>query len=284
MVIKREPTLRSQWLGQQLRELREAAKLRLSDVAEYMLHNQGTISRYESGILPPKPAEVLALVNLYGVDDLTQRDALDRLSRETWRKGWWDGYAGQVAHDFIDYAWLEDRATSIRSFDTLTLPGLVQTRGFAEAVIRASDPDEDEERINGWLQFRMDRQQLLQRADAPQISLVVDEGLVRRSIGGCDAMAEQLYQLNELGSTMNFEIHVLPHSAGAHAAHDGAFQIFELPEPYPEVAYAETLAGSIYVESEKVSRFARAYDRLQQSALPPDESAALIAAAAKELT
>lgn len=284
MAIKRGPTLRSQWLGQQLHEARERAKIRMQDVAEHMLRDQGTISRWEAGIVPPKPADVLALLNLYGVDELAHREALDRLSRESWRKGWWDGYTGQVAHDFIDYAWLEDRATLIRSADALVIPGLIQTPDYADAVIRTFDPDASAERIKRWLQFRVKRQDLLIRDDPPALAYVLDEALLRRPVGGPDVMRAQLHHLLDLADRPNTTVQVLPFSTGGHSGQQGAFQIFELPEPYPEVAYAETLAGSIYVESDKVDRFIRAYDQLRYAALPPDESVALISAAGKELT
>lgn len=283
MAQKRGPTLRAQWLGQQLYEARTAAKLRMVDAAEYLLRDQGSISRWESGSVPPKPADVMALLNLYGVDDLAQRDALERLSRDTWRKGWWDGFSGQIADDFIDYAWLEDRAISIRMFSALVIPGLLQTRAYAKAVIRVFDADATEAQIERGLQFRVSRQELLARDDTPRLQVILDEALLRRPVGGAKAMRAQLDHLSELSRRKAVELRVLPFSAGAHAGQQGAFQIFEQPDPFAEVAYAETLAGSNYVESDKVDRFIRAYAQIHQASLSLEKSAALLRSAAKEL-
>lgn len=282
MARKRGPTLRAQWLGQQLYEARLAAKLRMVDAAEHVVRDQGSISRWESGAVPPKPADVLALLNLYGVDDLATREGLERLSRDSWRKGWWDGYSGQLADDFIDYAWLEDRAISIRMFSALVIPGLVQTRGYATAVIRVFDPDATKTQIERGLQFRVSRQELLARDDAPRLEIVLDEALLRRPVGGTEVMREQLDHLCELAQRKNVELRVLPFSAGEHAGQQGAFQIFEQPDPYAEVAYAETLAGSNYVESDKVDNFVRAYAQIRTASLNPEKSAALLRSAAKE--
>lgn len=280
---KQGPTLRAQWLGQQLNEARTAAKLTLRDAGAYLLRDMATISRFENGIVPPRPGDVAGLLNLYGVDDAAKREALDHLSRDIWIKGWWDGYTGHVARNFIDYAWLEDRAHSIRSYDALVLPGLVQTPEYAEAVIRAVDPDESDEQIEQWVHFRMNRLGVLDKDDPPKMSIVLDETSIRRSPCSTDAMRAQLARLSELDAHPGVELRILPLRAVGHPAPYGAFQIFGLPAPYPEVAYAESLAGSLYVESNAVDRFVRAYDRLQAAALAPEESAALLASAAKEL-
>ena len=90
-------TLRSQWLGQQLRELREANGLKIKEVAEYLQRDPGTVSRFESGFYPIRRPDLMALLGLYGISDRKRRDALMTLSEDVWQKGWWDGYAGDVA-------------------------------------------------------------------------------------------------------------------------------------------------------------------------------------------
>lgn len=282
---KRPPTLRSQWLGQLLKEARTEAELTLQDAASYLSTDKGTMSRYESGHIPAKPQDVVALLNLYGVDDLARRDALIELSREAWRRDWWDGYHGQLVQKSIDYAWLEDRAITIRSFDSLTLPGLVQTPEFAEAVIRAHEPDKHDEYIQRGVEFRMERQRVLRKRHPPTVTSIIDEALLHRPIGGAETMAAQCERLLGLAEAGTVEIRVLPFAVGAHGGQQGAFQIFELPDPFPQVGYAETISGATYIESEgAVIEFVRAYDRLRKAALPADKSAALIAKAAKGWT
>ncbi|WP_406317085.1 DUF5753 domain-containing protein [Streptosporangium sp. NBC_01639] len=71
-------------------------------------------------------------------------------------------------------------------------------------------------------------------------------------------------------------IQVLPFTVGAHASPEGSFTIFDMPEPYVDVAYVETRGGAVYTEAEDAEVFARAYDSLQSAALTPDASAIVI--------
>lgn len=280
----RGPTLRTQWLGQLLNQTRREARKTLRDASAYLSIDTSTMSRYESGHIPPKPQDVVSLLNLYGLDDVRRRDSLIELSREAWRRDWWDGYHGDLLPKFLDYAWLEDRATAIRSFEVLAFSGLIQTREFAEAVIRAHEADRDDQYIRRGVEFRMERQRVLRKDAPPKLSLVLDEALLHRPFGGPKVMSQQLDHLAELTRTGAAEIRVLPYAVGAHCGVRGPFQIFDLPEPFPTVGYAETMAGSVYVESEGVDRFVQTYDRLRNVALAPDKSAKLIAKAAKEMT
>lgn len=279
MESKRGPTLRAQWLGQQLREWREAQRLTLKDAGDYVQRDPATVSRMESGIVPARTPDVLAFLNLYQVDDERQRQALENLSRDVWQKGWWDGYAEHVAGALMDLSWLESRAQGIRSFDALVLPGLLQSEGYARATIQAADPDVSAEQFERWVEFRRTRQYVLDRCNPPSLFAIVDEGLLRRPIGGPAAMRTQLAYLLEATKRANVELRVLPYRAGAHASPDGCFRLLEMPEPYPEVAHMDTAGGSLYVESDRVTRLAAAYDRMRQATLDADESAALIAAA-----
>ncbi|MEV7968754.1 helix-turn-helix transcriptional regulator [Sphaerisporangium sp. NPDC088356] len=284
MGARKGPTLRAQWLGKQLRELREAAKLTLRDAGDYIQRDQSSLSRMEQGITPMRVPDVLTLLNLYGVSDVNLRDGLERLSREIWQKSWWDGYAGAFTGRIIDHAWLESRAIELRSYDAMVIPGLLQTREYAEAVIRAADPNKPQERIHIWAEFRLNRQQVLSRDEPLRLSVLLDEAVLHRRVGGRDVLRGQLQHLIKAAEGPNISIRVLPFDAGASASPEGPFTIFNMPEPYPDVAYIETRAGAIYVEGDDMERFAQAYDCLQKATLAPDDSMALITAAAEDTT
>lgn len=280
---KRGPTLRSRWLGGLLREARAESGKTLRDAAGHLAVDVSTMSRYESGRIPAQPRHVGALLDLYQISEARRRDALIELSREAWRHDWWDAYETDVFPSAIDHAWLEDRATVIRSFDTMTVMGLVQTPEFAEAVARSDDPDADDHRIARGVQFRMERQRVFRKESPPEVSIVLDECVLHRPIGGPAVMTAQLHHLTDLITSGTVELRVLPHSTGAHAGQYGAFQIFDLPGPFPWVGYAETMAGPVYVESSAVDRYTCTYDRLLASALSPQDSAARIETAAEDL-
>jgi transcriptional regulator with XRE-family HTH domain len=284
VTTRQGPTLRAQWLGQQIKELREAAGITLKQAAEYLERDPSTVSRFESAEYPIRRADLLALLDFYSLSDQRRREGLLSLREEVWQKGWWDGFADAVDRRFIDYVWLESRAHAIHSFDGTLLPGLLQTNRYAEAAIRAADPDLGNEQVKRAVELRIMRQQVLTSDKPTQLRAIIDEALLLRTVDNPDAMREQLRHLGECARRPNIEIRVLPFKAGAHASPAGAFKVFTMAEPYPEVAYTETLAGAIYVEAPGAERFVQAYDRLQSVTLTPEESAEMISAAAEEIT
>ncbi|MGH3978945.1 MAG: DUF5753 domain-containing protein [Pseudonocardiaceae bacterium] len=224
-----------------------------------------------------------ALLDLYGVSERRQRDGLLRLGEEVWQRGWWDGYAADVERQFVYYVWLESRATAIRAFDCILLPGLLQTRDYAQAVITAAEWDAAPEQIARWVQLRMDRQAVLHQDTPPGFSVIVDEFVLRREVGGLGVLAGQLTHLLACTELPHLDLRVLPASLGAHASLRGGFLVFTTAEPDLEVGYAETVGGAVYVEPPDSERFIRVYDRLLDSTLGPAESAELISAIGEDL-
>nr|WP_262391238.1 helix-turn-helix transcriptional regulator [Nocardiopsis sp. CNR-923] len=187
-------TLRGRWLGQRLRELRETNEFTLDHVAEFMQRTNGTISRFENGVYPVRRPDMLAMLDLYGVKDPRQRDGLLKLGESVWQSGWWDGYA-DVSDEFIDFVWLEELAVEHWLFDDTMLPGILQTRAYAEIVIRTAEFDGSTERVERGVELRLERQKLLSRAEPPVIRALLDEAVLRRRVGSSDIMRAQLTHL-----------------------------------------------------------------------------------------
>jgi hypothetical protein len=150
--------------------------------------------------------------------------------------------------------------------------------------MEATAPDASSMFIARWLEFRMSRQQVLTGDEPVEFEAIFDEAILHRPIGGPEVMHEQLMHLVEVAQHRNVTIHVLPFTAGAHAGSAGAFTIFEMPTAYPDVAYIETRAGSIYMEAEGVEPFNRAYDNLKVSTLSPEDSLAFLRTHAERLS
>ncbi|MQA25270.1 MAG: helix-turn-helix domain-containing protein [Micromonosporaceae bacterium] len=281
-MAKPSPTLRSQWLGQQLRLLREEAGLTLKEVGQYVQRDPSSVSRMEAGVHPARLPDVLAYLDIAGVEDPTRREELKQMGRDIWQKGWWTGYAEDVAASLIDRVWLENRARAIRSYH-LVIPGLLQTHDYAEAVIRAEDPDASDALVARFLEVRMRRQQILDREDPLGLHVVLDEMALRRPSSSQEILRDQLGHLIEVVGQANVEIRVLPVDAESHPGLRGPFELFEMPEPYTEVGYVEGQAGEIFVEGAKADRLRRKYDGLCAFALDRDASAALITKAAEDL-
>lgn len=257
----------------------------LRHAGEYLQRDPSMVSRFETAEYPIRRGDVLALLDLYRVSEERTRDGLLQLSDDVWRKGWWDDYTSTVGRRYIDFVWLQSRAERLRTYSAMLVPGLLQTREYAETLIRNAAPaDTPEEQIERGIELRMTRQQLLGGQAPVDFAAVVDESVLRRVIGGPEVMHGQLTKLLDVAERPNVEVRVLPLRRGAHAGLDGSFWLYEMPDPYPDVAYVDSLAGKIYVEEDAaVDRFRQAYAQLSAMALNGKESAALIVAAAKEL-
>ncbi len=269
-------TLRAQWLGQQLREMRESAGLTLKDVGDYINRNASTVSRLESGVVAARVPEVLAYLDICGVDDGRRRADLTTMAKDVWQKGWWDGFAADVVGSLIDWIWLESRATEIYSFDVAVLPGLLQTRAYAEAIIRAVDIDATEEQINRYVEIRLARQRRLDGDEPVKLSAIIDEGALRRTVGGPTVMRAQLEHLSTMAVRSHIELLVLPSAAGEHPSPEGSFNLFQMRPPYPLAGCIWTPAGNIVIEDGMAESLLRTYDRLRGLALPAQTGLALV--------
>jgi transcriptional regulator with XRE-family HTH domain len=283
---KSGPSLRAQWLGQRLRRLREERDLTLRQVADQLERDPSTVSRFESAEYPIRRADLVALLDFFEVHDPHRRQDLLNLREDVWRKGWWEGYADDVEQGFIDYPWLESRAVRILSYDTFALPGLTHTRDYAEATIRQGDKlAPRHERLARLVEMRMTRQRVLEDSDSPtQLTAVLDESALRRPVGGRVVMKAQLRHLLALMDQPNIELRVLPFDVGWHEGFHGAFKLFELPEPYPQVAYVESLAGKLYIETPDVERFRLAHEALLALSADALTSAAIIQTISEEMS
>lgn len=282
MSTEEHVTLRAQWLGQELRRLREAQGLKLKDVGEYLQRTSGTVSRFESGVYPVRRPAVEALLDLFKVRDPERRRVLLDLADEVWRTDWWDGYSGDVAGAVIDFVWLESRSSAVQTYDVMGINGLLQTADYARAIIRGEDSSLSDSQVQRMAELRLMRRAVLEREKPLHVSMIVDEAALRRVVGSPSIHAGQLRSLIEQERPA-VELRVLPFSAGAHAAQLGPFSIFTLADPYPEAVFVESAAGAVYLEPPKTARFVTKYHQLRTMALDTRESIAMIKAIAEEL-
>lgn len=180
---------------------------------------------------------------------------------------------------FVEY---EARATALRGFEHVLVPGLAQTGDYARAVL-VTRPNTTEEQVDEFVMARLERQVILDRDQPPLVWLVIDEAVLHREVGGAKIMHDQLTHLTELSERPNITIEVIPYSAGAHSGLLGAFALAEFVDA-PSVAYLESAAGG-YVAEERflVAGVALAFDTLRSEALPRGASRDLIRKAAEEL-
>jgi hypothetical protein len=183
---------------------------------------------------------------------------------------------------FAEAAEAEARATAISQYAALLIPGLLQTRAYAEAVFRAYKPTAPEEVIEELVSARMERTRLLDDPTEPLLWAVIDEAALRRLTGGSEVMAEALHHLAGLIRRRRVIVQVLPFSAGAHAALDGPLKLMEFADA-PPLSFVEAPdMGRLSDDPPLIARHTQMFKLLLAASLSPSDSLALIESAAQD--
>jgi transcriptional regulator with XRE-family HTH domain len=262
-------------LGKVLRRIREERKLTVAEVARRLHISQPALSRIEGGRNAILTRHVYHLCEVYGIEG-READSLIRHAEESNQTGWWESY-GDVLHNWFEiYAMLEADASEIWTYESEFIPGLTQTADYARAVTRAARPDWPDEVVNRTVDLRLSRQNQLNEQG---ISAVVNEAVVRRTVGGRGVMRSQLEHLVELITSRTIDLRVLAFDVGAHPAMNGAFAMLRFPDTDEDMdlVYTENERGATYLERpEDLVRYSDVFERVRDLALPTAESADLL--------
>jgi len=274
------PTLRRRQLGMDLRRLREEAGVTIEHVAERLDCSASKISRIETGHTGVTPRDVRDILTLYGVT-ADETEALLQIAREARQKGWWQLFGTVLTGTYVG---LESAADSVRAYEALVVPGLLQIEDYARAMIRSRLPDIDAVEADKRLRVRMNRQSLLRQDDPLDLWIVLDEAVLHRPVGGRAVMRKQLDHMVKTAELPNVTLQVLPFGVGAHAAMDGTFSILLYKDSADQnFVFVPNAAGGLFLEKdEELERYSFIFDHLRANALRPDESVATIAELAKE--
>ncbi|QMU75025.1 helix-turn-helix domain-containing protein [Streptacidiphilus sp. PB12-B1b] len=276
------PTVRRRRLGAKLRELREEQHLTAEDVAQQLLVSQSKISRLENGRRSISQRDVRDLCRVYSVTDEKLIDALMAMARESRQRGWWHAF-GDVPYSV--YIGLEADAVSARNYESLFVPGMLQTREYAAAVIAGIQPEAAPAQNEKRTEIRMRRQEVMHAPDKPlRMWAVLDEAVLHREVGGPQVMREQLEHLIALSQEPHITVQVLPYSVGAHPGMSGTFSILEFEdEADATIVYLEGVTSDLYLEKEAdVKTYSTLYEHLRAQALNPDQTRDLIDRIAKD--
>jgi transcriptional regulator with XRE-family HTH domain len=264
----------------ELKRLRETSGLSPDAAAQRLDFSKSKLYRLENGKARVDHDDLEDMLDLYEVRS-PERDALVALGRDSRRRGWWTTYKDVFTGSYVG---LESEAATIQVVSHI-VPGLFQTPAYARAVITETRPVLDTEEAERRVVARTARQHaVFSRDEPPEIHVVLDEGALRRAIGGSVVMAEQLASLAKASTRTGVTVQVVPFAAGTHAALEGDYVILAFPEPEDSpVVFAEGLFGDLYLESqEEMDRYTLAWTRLLGKALSPAESAVMIGELAKE--
>ena len=179
---------------------------------------------------------------------------------------------------FAKWADIEARASLIRWFEPLLVPGLIQTEPYARAVL-AWKPDSGSAEAN--LKTRLARQSVLDRAE---LRVVILGSVLNREVGDASVMCEQIEHLLAVGSRPSVMIQIVPDTPAVAGALGGAFAI-ATEETADVAAYTDSIVkGGVYTDPDLIARAARVFDGLRADALPWTQTQDLLRKAGERWT
>jgi transcriptional regulator with XRE-family HTH domain len=275
VAVEANPTVARRRLAVYLNRLREQHGYDLNKLAGVLEVNLSQASRLDTGARGFRVQDVGTLCRLYGID--SQEEArLVALAAESRKRAWWQQvYLPDAVRTLIG---MEQAAVSINEFAGSVIPGLLQTREYAEAAARAVvGLDIAPHQLRAAIDARMRRQEVLDRADPPELWVVMDEAVLARGAGGRDVMCRQLERVHQAAERHRVTVQVIAFEQGLYALSSQHVQILEMGGELPDVVYTEDNLHHVDKSDEKVLRSTRRlWDRLRALALSPRESATVI--------
>jgi len=271
---KAVPTVRLRRLASELARYREQADLTREEVSSRTGINTATLYNIEKAVSRPQARTLVALLDAYDVKDEASRNELIRLAKESSQAGWLQPFKDELPEALTAYLSFEQDARFLKWYESLFIPGLLQTERYARAVIAGATPVADDDYVESRVQARMQRKRVLEGPDPLRLWVVVDEAAITREAGGRDVMVEQLDHLAAMAKLPNITLQVVTFDKGAHSGMPGSFVMMDFDDPYPQLIHIESMAGNLFLEKdEELRRFESIFTHLVADAKSPDDSA-----------
>ncbi len=276
------PTVRSRRLGARLSSYRNERGLSGTALAAKLGVGQPQLSRIETGRTKITPDMLGRLVDVLAIPD-ADAAALDQLRRSCAEPGWWQDYGDILSEPVEMLIELEVEASWIRSYEGHVIPGLLQTRDYAERIMTAGSMHIRVADIDRYLELRMRRQKRL--FDGMRFTAILSEAAIRQQVGGPEMLADQLHHIIRVTRECDVTVQVVPFTADAHAALGASFVIIQWPDEYDaEAVYVDgETSFTVYERDGIVRQYVHAFASVQAQALPPRESLDMIHTVMKEL-
>ncbi|WP_028936777.1 helix-turn-helix domain-containing protein [Pseudonocardia spinosispora] len=276
------PTVRSRRLGTRLNVHRQGKGLSGAVVAGELGVQQPHWSKIETGKARISPEHLKQVMELFDVP-VDEREALEKLRQRAEEQGWWQDYGDVLSEPVQMLIELEAAASRVSTYQGSVVPGLLQTRRYAERIITAGAPHLRIGDIDRYLELRMRRQRRLQ--EGMQVRAVVSEAVVRWRVGGVEIYTEQLRHLIAVTQQHDVTIQVVPFTADAHAALGDQFAIIEwADEQDPQSVYVDgQTSWTVHERVGLIRQYLHAFASAQTAALPVRDSLVLIESLIEEL-
>jgi transcriptional regulator with XRE-family HTH domain len=279
------PVVQRRRLRTELRKARLDAGQTQGDVAAAMDWSLSKVIRIEAGTVSISTNDLKALLRHYKIADPERVSELVALGKAARERTWWSQYRDVATPGLLQLIGYESAATVRRNFEPLLVPGLLQTEEYARTVILALNEQVPPSRVDTLVEIRMRRQELLERANPPELFFILDEAVIRRVAGSPGIMRRQLRHLVEAAERTNVTIEVLPFTAGIHQGMRGSFVVLEFSDPADDdVLYAEDSNGGLISRDtpEEILAYREVFERLRNVSLGAKDSSAYIGKLAEE--
>ncbi|WP_076442423.1 helix-turn-helix domain-containing protein [Microbispora rosea] len=286
-IDQRGPVINGALLRAELIRLRKTSKMTQEEVAKRLDWHTSKLIRIEGGRTGISKVDLEALVRLYGAAGGQELDRLIELNQGARSRAWWDEFKNDVTEAYLTYIGFEAGASRIRQFQPLAIPGLLQTKEYAETI--TTDPDVV--RLGQRVRLRLRRQDWLnKRQSPPQQKFILDEAVIRRHVGISKDPAIMPSQLRHIVDIVrerdNVEVRVIPFNVGAHAGMlRGAFTLLDFQDELGELLHMESSAAEITLTGDdpRIADARADFEALTEEALAPGESLDLIIDVASQM-
>jgi transcriptional regulator with XRE-family HTH domain len=238
------------FFGAEVRRAREAASMTLADLGAAVPCDASTVSKIEAGLLNPTERFLVACTEAF--------------------PGW-----------FEDWLNIEREATSLRIWQPLIVPGLLQTADYARALFRADTLNTGDDALDELVYARLARQRIFDKPDPPNLWVVLDESVLHRLIGTPKTTYDQLVQVADMSMRSYICVQVVPATTGAHAGLGGAFMIASV-DGKADVLYIDAVEDQTIDGNALVRKAAITFDLVRSDALTRNDSRDLILKVAEE--
>lgn len=259
-------------LRRALRRARLDARLRANSVARNLEWSPSKVVRIEQGFVGVSITDLRALLTEYGVTDQQTVAELEELARNS-RRLTYAAYKQYTNETSLSLFGAEQNAQQITKFEPTFIPGLLQTRQYAEGLFRAFGQSEEE--IKARADLRLLRQEMFNEDTYPALRFVIGEAALARNVGGLQTMAEQLQRIYAISRKPGIEIQVMRLSSGPHPQMGGAFTVLEFDDDeLTTMVYVESPSGNSLIEDDKdkVTQYLEDFEKISNQAEPAERT------------
>jgi transcriptional regulator with XRE-family HTH domain len=276
--------IRSRQLGERLLQRMAEKGWGVREMSRRLEMSAQWVSSVTRGLHRPDQVHLARFLTELGLRGAEYRELM-ALGDEMRKPGLLESHADRLPPQVQTLIWHEERASAIASFESSIVPGLLQSAGYARALIveTGSVPTADE--VDERVFARMSRQVILGKRPQVEFRFFIHEFALRLPIGREDRgiMRAQLDHLSEFSAHANISIRIMPAARGGHAALSGHFQLIESPEFTPLV-YLDSEVSSLFLEEpHEIRAYRRVLEGLDRAALDEAQSREFIADLANRL-